>query len=166
MLTQQEPHGKACLMDHYHAVKTRPAGIPPASLGHWPSAHSVPPCKAKRGQTCLQRQMIHHLDSPTLCLSKGVVLPGDSREMPAATKAPAGFSYVIRAAPSPPAQPARLRFPANTWAQAASRPCGKIYRRVENWVFEDFGSTSSSIEEETIGCVQCSPGKARGHSAQ
>lgn len=41
-----------------------------ASPGNWPSAHSVPPGRPKRGQTCLPRQMIDHLDSPTVRLGR------------------------------------------------------------------------------------------------
>lgn len=137
----------------------------------WHSAHSVPPGKAKSGQTCLLRRVIHHLDSLTLRLSRGVVLPRDGREMPGTAEAPAGFSTVSRAAPSGTAQPAKRTVLPDRHSGTGSQKSllDKRQKGGEDWVLGDLGSIPSlPTEEETKvnGGVKCSPGKARGHPAQ
>ena len=76
--------------------------------------------------------MIHHLDSLPLRLGRGVALPGDGREMPAAAVAPAGFSPVSRAAPrSADTASKTTGLPGKHPAQAARKPCRENYRKME-----------------------------------
>lgn len=82
--------------------------------------------------------MIHHLDSLTVCLSRGVVLPGHGREMPAAAKAPAGFSNVSRDAPSPIGTTSEaLLLDKHLGTDREKSPSVELETRGEHWVLRD-----------------------------
>lgn len=138
--TQQSPHC-ADSASHMKSLSHGPLPCSESIANIYPSAppgpralaHSVPPGKAKRGQTCLPRQMIHHLDSPTVCLSRGVALPEDARRCQQQLRAQLGSAMSAELLQAPLAQPARLCFLTNTRAQTSGA----------NWVLGDLGSTPS-----------------------
>lgn len=121
--TQQSPHC-ADSASHMKSLSHGPLPCSESTANIYPSAppgpralaHSVPPGKAKRGQTCLPRQMIHHLDSPTVCLSRGVALPEDARRCQQQLRAQLGSAMSAELLQAPLAQPARLCFLTNTRA--------------------------------------------------
>lgn len=146
VLNQHESRRKASLMDHYHAVRAQPASKPQLLLSPGPQPTlSLPGWPREARQTCLLRQMIHHLDCLTLHLSRGVVLPGDGREVLAAATAPAGFSTVSRAAASSLAQLANKTVLPDKHSGTGSQKSlsEELQKGRENWVLEDLGSTPS-----------------------
>lgn len=122
VLNQPEPHRRASLMGHQHAVRARPTSKPQPLLCPGPQP-TVPPGKTKRGQTDLLAQAN---DSPPRLLDS-VSQQRCGAAMPAAAEDPAAFSIVSRAALSQQREPC---FPTNIWAQAARNPCRKSYRKV------------------------------------
>lgn len=66
------------------------------------------------------------------------MLPGDGREMPAAAKAPAGFSNVSRDAPSPIGTTSEaLLLDKHSGTDGEKSPSEELETRREHWVLGD-----------------------------